>query len=59
MMGLEFHKDPRNRKRDTVEKDLFSSSKVLFIIDWSQPKFYSCSTCAVNNMRGVSERFMK
>jgi len=38
--AVEFQKDPWNRRQDTVEKVLCSSSKVPYFIDRSQRNFY-------------------
>jgi hypothetical protein len=37
VLEIEFHEDPLNGRRDTVENILRSSRKVTFIIDKSQP----------------------
>jgi len=58
MIGVESQKDPWVRRRDTVEKLIFSSCKVS-IMDLLKPNLYHFIACKVVDRCGDSERFME
>ena len=58
-MGVEFEKNPSNRRRFIVVKILCSYSNMPFVIDRRNQTYTKCGACALSDKYVVSEEFLE